>query len=100
METAESSATSPGSEGVPFENCMWEESWVPKIGDFGLAAEVHEDSEGVLVPTPISTSPPSLSSIKAVTQVKKFNRPQPRRTRTIGVGTRTVSKPERMSWTM
>ncbi|KAI8977225.1 hypothetical protein BDF20DRAFT_913581 [Mycotypha africana] len=41
---------------------MWNESLVPKIGDFGLAAEaIHEEGSGdtVLVPTPISSTPPS-----------------------------------------
>lgn len=43
---------------------MWEESWVPKIGDFGLAAEAivegeNENGEPILLPTPISPHPPS-----------------------------------------
>lgn len=93
---------------------MWEEAWVPKIGDFGLAAEAMDDpnneNNGVLIPTPITSLPPSpvkssFSNSMTATDdntntmavVNLFNgngkpkRPKPRRTRTIGVGTRTVS---------
>lgn len=84
---------------------MWEESWVPKIGDFGLAAEAMDEGTGdtVLVPTPISSTPPSpkigpssnnSASSNLVGQVVKNDRParpKPKRTRTLCVGTRTVS---------
>jgi translation initiation factor 2-alpha kinase 1 len=84
---------------------MWEESWVPKIGDFGLAAEVIDEGTGdaVLVPTPISSTPPSPkispsfgnnANSPTAGQVISNNRPtrpKPQRTRTLGVGTRTVS---------
>lgn len=69
MDTAKMPSDISPSDSEEFE--MWEASWVPKIGDFGLAAKVHEEE----VPSGFFHS-------------KK--RPQPRRTRTIGVGTRTV----------
>lgn len=100
--------------------CMWEESWVPKIGDFGLAAEAIEEGENgesILLPTPISSTPPSpkfpqapsttddnseslgfdggsleKTSAPATPAISgRPKRPKPRRTRTVGVGTRTVS---------
>jgi serine/threonine protein kinase len=91
---------------------MWEEYWVPKIGDFGLAADVIDEASGdpLLVPQDMSTTPPTpklmtRSSVSTLTSVtsddtskKGYNdhsglkRPKPRRTRTIGVGTRTVSR--------
>jgi translation initiation factor 2-alpha kinase 1 len=88
-----------------YNDYMWEESWVPKIGDFGLAAEAMDEGTGdaVLVPTPISSTPPSPkigpssdnnTSRNLIGQPIANNRPtrpKPKRTRTIGVGTRTVS---------
>lgn len=85
---------------------MWEECWVPKIGDFGLAAEAMDEATGdtVLVPTPMSSTPPSpkmgpcsdattASNSSLIDQHLKQRpkRPKPKRTRTVGVGTRTVS---------
>lgn len=81
---------------------MWEEAWVPKIGDFGLAAEAVDEEDGVLVPTPMSSTPPSPKIIprddylvdkmrKASIHDGRPKRPKPKRTRTVGVGTRTVS---------
>lgn len=85
---------------------MWEECWVPKIGDFGLAAEAMDEATGdtVLVPTPMSSTPPSpkmgpcsdattTSNSSLIDQHLKQRpkRPKPKRTRTVGVGTRTVS---------
>lgn len=82
---------------------MWEEAWVPKIGDFGLAAEVMDEGDGVLIPTPMSSTPPSPKILPKndylVEKMRKTSlhdgrprRPKPKRTRTVGVGTRTVSK--------
>jgi hypothetical protein len=93
-----STSSSFSSSSYDAGEYMWEESWVPKIGDFGLAAEAMEDNHGdVLVP---STPPsPKLSftldddvvNTTTTTTTSKPKRPKPRRTRTIGVGTRTVS---------
>lgn len=120
--------------------CMWEESWVPKIGDFGLAAEAivegeNENGEPILLPTPISPNPPSprfpeytttttalsttddnseslgpdhgfLEKTSASTTPTNTSvvsgggrpkRPKPRRTRTVGVGTRTYASPEQLA---
>lgn len=85
-----SSSSTTESPQFLFENSLWEEPWVPKIGDFGLAAEVMDENEGVLIPTPISSSP---SSPQVGPLDKPKRRPQFRRTRTVGVGTRTVSYP-------
>ncbi|RCH95994.1 Eukaryotic translation initiation factor 2-alpha kinase, partial [Rhizopus stolonifer] len=74
-------------ESIP----LWEGCWVPKIGDFGLAAEaMDEQGESVLVPTPISSTPPS-------PRCQPTQRPKPKRTRTIGVGTRTYASPEQLA---
>lgn len=94
--TTHSSLSPPESPQFLFENSsslLWEEPWVPKIGDFGLAAEVMEDEneEGVLIPTPISSSPSSPRVGPLSTSTNTNKRPQFRRTRTVGVGTRTVS---------
>ncbi|GAN07988.1 EIF2 alpha kinase Hri1 [Mucor ambiguus] len=91
---------------------MWEECWVPKIGDFGLAAEAMDEATGdtVLVPTPMSSTPPSpkmgpcsdattTSNSSLIDQRLKQRpkRPKPKRTRTIGVGTRTYASPEQLA---
>lgn len=58
--------------------CMWDESWCPKIGDFGLAAAhiVEQDA----------TDSPLQHALQ-----KRDGRPSPRRMHTSGVGTQTVS---------
>ncbi|KAL7314651.1 hypothetical protein PS15m_006194 [Mucor circinelloides] len=91
---------------------MWEECWVPKIGDFGLAAEAMDEATGdtVLVPTPMSSTPPSpkmgpcsdattASNSSLIDQhfKQRPKRPKPKRTRTIGVGTRTYASPEQLA---
>lgn len=73
----------------------WQEAWVPKIGDFGLAAEVMDESD-LLLTTPLSSRPPSptqrLQQIRRASVYEgRPTRPRPKRTRTVGVGTRTVS---------
>ncbi|KAI8641428.1 kinase-like domain-containing protein [Parasitella parasitica] len=89
---------------------MWEECWVPKIGDFGLAAEAMDEATGdtVLVPTPMSSTPPS-PKIGPCSDTSSCNnnvdqhlrqrpkRPKPKRTRTVGVGTRTYASPEQLA---
>jgi translation initiation factor 2-alpha kinase 1 len=122
------SVSSSSTGSLPYENSvlnesnMWEESWVPKIGDFGLAAEamddpLNESGNGLLIPTPITSLPPSpvkssFSNSMNTTDDNMMNqfvmasagdgkpkRPKPRRTRTIGVGTRTVSElAPKVSW--
>ncbi|KAI7871464.1 kinase-like domain-containing protein [Spinellus fusiger] len=84
-------------------NCT--ENWVPKIGDFGLAATVLNecgDDETVVLPTSIDPSPEALvTSIPEETllaQNRTKRRPKlPQRTRTIGVGTRTYASPEQLA---
>lgn len=80
---------SGGSNGIILE----EEWWVPKIGDFGLAAEVMDEADGVMVPS--LPSSPKLRHKENVRRGSVYegrpSRPRPRRTRTVGVGTRTVS---------
>ncbi|KAI7903146.1 kinase-like domain-containing protein [Cokeromyces recurvatus] len=89
-------------------NHLWDEAWVPKIGDFGLAAEVMDDEKTgstVLIPTPISSTPPSPKlgpqTHSQSNSVRRYrdrpHRPRPRRTRTIGVGTRTYASPEQLA---
>ncbi|KAF1806974.1 kinase-like domain-containing protein [Mucor lusitanicus] len=88
------------------------ECWVPKIGDFGLAAEAMDEATGdtVLVPTPMSSTPPSpkmgpcsdattTSNSSLIDQHLKQRpkRPKPKRTRTVGVGTRTYASPEQLA---
>ncbi|KAI9319883.1 kinase-like domain-containing protein [Dichotomocladium elegans] len=101
--------------------CMWGEPWVPKIGDFGLAAETDADE---LVPS----STPGLSLLSAgestnsnsssdsntaftpdnsigagsfsgrvSKSILARSRPSIQRTRTGGVGTRTYASPEQLS---
>lgn len=88
--------------GNRIRESMWEEAWVPKIGDFGLAAEAIDEGDGVLVPTPMSSTPPSPKLLakddNLVDKMRKNSihdsrpkRPKLKRTRTVGVGTRTVS---------
>ncbi|KAF7728660.1 Eukaryotic translation initiation factor 2-alpha kinase [Apophysomyces ossiformis] len=80
-------------------DCMWDEAWVPKIGDFGLAATVQDDTgsdRSILLPTSVLSSSPHPTDIAAIHRVTK-TRPQPRRMRTIGVGTRTYASPEQMA---
>ncbi|KAI8350335.1 kinase-like domain-containing protein [Choanephora cucurbitarum] len=75
-------------------------SWVPKIGDFGLAAEAMDDEgtgESVLVPTPISSTPPSPQIGPVSDHTSSRRRPKPVRTRTMGVGTRTYASPEQLA---
>ncbi|KAI9016562.1 kinase-like domain-containing protein [Phycomyces nitens] len=93
--------------------CMWEEAWVPKIGDFGLASAVihdeddfeknyssmpqsfysHPESElSRSVEPAVSTS---LDSSDVQTGFKK--RPRLHRMRTSGVGTRTYASPEQLA---
>ncbi|KAG0168301.1 Eukaryotic translation initiation factor 2-alpha kinase [Apophysomyces sp. BC1034] len=80
-------------------DCMWDEAWVPKIGDFGLAATVQDDTGSdrpILLPTSVLSSSPNLADLSAI-QHGTRTRPQPRRMRTIGVGTRTYASPEQMA---
>ncbi|KAI7890225.1 kinase-like domain-containing protein, partial [Mucor mucedo] len=83
-------------------------TWVPKIGDFGLAAEAMDEGDGVLVPTPMSSTPPSPKILPKddylVEKMRKSSvhdgrpkRPKPKRTRTVGVGTRTYASPEQLA---
>ncbi|KAI8997164.1 kinase-like domain-containing protein [Pilobolus umbonatus] len=138
MDTTSAYGVSPSSfnHGRSFDSVMtvnglresmWDEAWIPKIGDFGLAAEViteetHEDS----LVTPVSSATPSPpeqlettkvgQTIHSITLIssspthegnssgetllsKKASpkRPSPKRTRTIGVGTRTYASPEQLA---
>ncbi|GAA5804158.1 hypothetical protein HPULCUR_009644 [Helicostylum pulchrum] len=81
----------------------WQEAWVPKIGDFGLAAEVMDESD-LLLSTPLSSGPPSPTTQRHKQQVRRASvyegrpiRPRPKRTRTVGVGTRTYASPEQLA---
>ncbi|KAI8372143.1 kinase-like domain-containing protein [Blakeslea trispora] len=112
--TPPSSSSLPSLSGVSFSTVSdpvsdlesnlhfwWEESWVPKIGDFGLAAEAMDEEgtgESVLVPTPISSTPPSpqIGPVSSSTTSSR-RRPKPVRTRTMGVGTRTYASPEQLA---
>lgn len=76
--------------------CMWDEPWVPKIGDFGLAAASEEDQD--LSSSPFveedqqSASENNNNSSKEISEnTTSRRRPSVRRMRTGGVGTRTVS---------
>ena len=109
LESSSTTANSSTFSTLPNDSNinMWEERWVPKIGDFGLAAEAMDEATGdtVLVPTPMSSTPPSpkigpcsdantsSSSMNLIGQhiQQRPKRPKPKRTRTVGVGTRTVS---------
>ncbi|CEP13529.1 hypothetical protein [Parasitella parasitica] len=116
MESLSTTAgSSPLDSTLPSDSNinMWEEYWVPKIGDFGLAAEAMDEATGntVLVPTPISSTPPSPkigpcsdtnNSSTSTTTVDHYvrqrpRRPKPKRTRTVGVGTRTYASPEQLA---
>ncbi|ORY96927.1 kinase-like domain-containing protein [Syncephalastrum racemosum] len=100
--------------------CMWEEAWVPKIGDFGLAATVarttttadpslpHSFSSDQL-PTSsftdhtsssllsLSTSSHCRRSSTSSTNGSHFARPKLHRTLTSGIGTRTYASPEQLA---
>ncbi|OBZ82137.1 Eukaryotic translation initiation factor 2-alpha kinase 2 [Choanephora cucurbitarum] len=95
-----STVSDPVSDLEPTLHFWWEESWVPKIGDFGLAAEAMDDEgtgESVLVPTPISSTPPSPQIGPVSDHTSSRRRPKPVRTRTMGVGTRTYASPEQLA---
>ncbi|KAI7872798.1 kinase-like domain-containing protein [Spinellus fusiger] len=99
--------------------CMWEEAWVPKIGDFGLAsAVVHEPRElqELQEDTVILSAPQSFAgqieagmtcSLNKTTVSASLNgnevhpgsrkRPCLHRLRTSGVGTRTYASPEQLA---
>jgi len=87
---------------------MWNEIWVPKIGDFGLAADVmneevrdtqEENVDHLVIPSVSSLSTSFSTSEEHSEFVKDAHpkRPRPRRTRTIGVGTRTYASPEQLA---
>ncbi|KAI9475740.1 MAG: kinase-like domain-containing protein, partial [Benjaminiella poitrasii] len=98
---------------MPNGSAYVNDAWVPKIGDFGLAAEVIDDEEtgdAVMVPTPISSIPPSpilgpcedsdsQPQLQTTGQhlIRRPKRPTPRRAQTIGVGTRTYASPEQLA---
>lgn len=75
--------------------CMWDEPWVPKIGDFGLAAASEEDqdlSSSPFVEEEHQSACENNNSSKEVSEnTTPRRRPSVRRMRTGGVGTRTVS---------
>lgn len=94
-------------------DCMWDENWVPKIGDFGLASTIMDDDADDYYPI-FSTSGSSCMADQFGSQQSMFSfssshcrqestnslsssggyfkpRPKLKRTPTTGVGTRTVS---------
>lgn len=72
--------------------CMWDEPWVPKIGDFGLAAASEEDQDLSSYMEDQHLSSDENSNSKEVSEnTTPRRRPSVRRMRTGGVGTRTVS---------
>ncbi|KAI8367595.1 kinase-like domain-containing protein [Radiomyces spectabilis] len=74
------------SESVPNpDDLLSDEAWVPKIGDFGLAAAVFNEE---IADTMLQTS---------TSLTKRSRRPTPRRSRTVGVGTRTYASPEQLA---
>ncbi|KAI9497786.1 kinase-like domain-containing protein [Zychaea mexicana] len=95
--------------------CMWDEPWMPKIGDFGLAAamDTEDDSNSpasmsMLPAPPLSDSPKSSSSGHSASQVSQQSqqstqssrlRPSMQRKHTVGVGTRTYASPEQLART-
>ncbi|KAI8377757.1 kinase-like domain-containing protein [Radiomyces spectabilis] len=87
--------------------CMWEEAWVPKIGDFGLAAAaVYDTHDPVLLPSSVSTADsefstsvetPRASADPCLNDGSFPKRPKLHRTRTSNVGTRTYASPEQLA---
>ena len=95
--------------------CMWDEPWMPKIGDFGLAAAMEDsasdDTTTVISPTTMLPSSPTIvgspksqssnnsggsnqeqsSSHPSSSSFPSKQRPSIQRKHTVGVGTRTVS---------
>ncbi|KAI8143516.1 kinase-like domain-containing protein [Fennellomyces sp. T-0311] len=89
--------------------CMWNEPWSPKIGDFGLAAAT--DTQVDYSPNAMTSLPAPPSSDSAVSSASSSSsssscqqqmhvprrRPSIQRTRTSGVGTRTYASPEQLA---
>ncbi|KAI9264309.1 kinase-like domain-containing protein [Phascolomyces articulosus] len=108
-------------------SCMWDEPWVPKIGDFGLAAAMEDsvtnDYTAMASPTTLSNMLPSSSpttvaespksqssgsSVQSTTTAtyplsssypSRQHRPSIQRKHTVGVGTRTYASPEQLAHT-
>ncbi|OAD70118.1 hypothetical protein PHYBLDRAFT_181753 [Phycomyces blakesleeanus NRRL 1555(-)] len=99
-----SSLTVP-SEELPRRKSICSEDWVPKIGDFGLAATVLDETgdKTIVLPTSIVSEPKSQLDMDipdgtTTSQTLLKKRPKlPMRTRTIGVGTRTYASPEQLA---
>ncbi|KAL0074206.1 kinase-like domain-containing protein [Phycomyces blakesleeanus] len=88
-----------------FLSSICSEDWVPKIGDFGLAATVLDETgdKTIVLPTSIVSEPKSQLDMDipdgtTTSQTLLKKRPKlPMRTRTIGVGTRTYASPEQLA---
>ncbi|KAI9020665.1 kinase-like domain-containing protein [Phycomyces nitens] len=92
------------SEEPPRRKSICSEEWVPKIGDFGLAATVLDESGDATIVLPTSIESGSKSRLDngipdtTTSQNLPKRRPKlPMRTRTIGVGTRTYASPEQLA---
>ncbi|KAG2220548.1 hypothetical protein INT45_004154 [Circinella minor] len=103
--------------------CMWDEPWMPKIGDFGLAAAmedaVNDDTTTIISPTNMLPSSPVIvgspksqssnnsnsnnqeqsSSQPSSSSFPSKQRPSIQRKHTVGVGTRTYASPEQLAHT-